>query len=339
MPDDNPPFDSAISKASGTFLKLRRSFWGSRNVQFCHPSMHDLMLEVFQTDKIHKRNYLKQLQLKEFPSIIKPKSTSPEKDSSRHRLEIDAYDLVIIKEHLSHDLLPHALLGDISSLLTEILAILGEDRVRAGKEKLRDDGRFPDVLWIILDLVLTHVCGSSFWMKESNRNDLPFLRKIFEDMRVLLPQNINPIIPSYLPDLIKRLENKENVEFWAIAVAAHSIAPTIVEQSLDFPDRMECRKALVHKVNEALTEAQARDLESDYDDSNHWHDRYGTLPDECRDYEHLFPDDEPIENLTEVENTLQDFPRLEERPVHVDMPLSSSNPSTFEDIRAIFSDL
>ncbi len=339
MRGHNPPFDIAISNTIGTFLQLRHSFLGYQNVQFYHPSMRDLMIEVFQADKIHKRNYLKQLQLKELPSIIKTKGKGQKDDSSHHRIEIDTNDLDLIKDHITHNLLPNALLTDVISVLTEIMAILDEDKIRAEKRKLRDSDNFPEILWITLDLVLTHACDDSFWLNNIHEEYVPSWRRLLDKMRLLLPMHLSPIIPSFLSGLIRRLEDKKNVELWGLAVAAHSIAPTVVEQCLNFEDRLECRKALVDRVREALDDAESSDIEADYDDSNYWHDQYETLIDECRDYEYIFPEDEPIENLEDVEGILENFPRIGEEPDYDDIPPSSSTTSASEDIKTIFADL
>jgi len=93
------------------------------------------------------------------------------------------------------------------------------------------------------------------------------------------------------------------------------------------------------KVIEALNEAENYDLESDYDNSNYWHDQFEYLPDECRDYEDIFPDDDPIENWEDVEGTLENYPRIEEEPDYEHSSKSSSSSSSFSDIKAIFEDL
>ena len=129
------------------------------------------------------------------------------------------------------------------------------------------------------------------------------------------------------------------MEFWGTVVAAHSLVPTIVEQCVNFEDRLECGKALAEKVDEALEEAKDCDLESDFDNSNNWHDQYEYLPDECRDYEEIFSEDDPIDNWEDVEATLENYPRIEQEPDYEHVPRSSSSSSSFDDVRAIFSDL
>lgn len=339
MRGHNPPFNIAVSTAIGTFLQQRLTYFGHKYVQFYHPSMRDLMIEVFQDDKIKKRNYLKQLQLKELPSIIKTKGNGQKDNSSHHRIEIDTNDLDLIKDHITHNLLPNASLSDVLSVLIEIITILGEDKIRAEKRKLRDSDNFPEVLWIILDLVLSHACDESLWLNNIHEVYVPTWRRLLEKMRLLLPIILSPIIPSFLSGLIRRLKDNKNVEFWGLAVAANSIAPTIAEQSLNFEDRLECRKALVDSVHEALKDAESYDIKSDYDGSNLFHDQYEYLPGECSDYEDIFPEDEAIENWQDVEMTLEEFPRIEEESDYDDTPPSSPRTSASEDIKAIFSDL
>jgi len=334
-----PPFNIAISNVIGTFLKLKSTYWGSKQVQFYHPSMRDLMIEIFQSDKTQRSNYLKQLELKEIPSIIKTRRKSGKEDSTQHRIEIDRDDLNLIKERLAHNLLPEASLEDVESVLAEIITILGENRVRAEGGKLRNSENIPSILWTTLDLTISHACNASFRQCDFRKRYIFTWRRLLENMRLLLPLTLSPTIPSYLPGLIKEFEDKEDVEFWGLVVAAHSIAPTVVEQVVNFEDRSKCKNALINSVREALEDADSYDLEEDYDDSNCWHDDYGSLADECKDYESIFPDDKPIENWRDVEDTLENFPRLDPEPEPDDFPSYSPSTSASEDIRAIFSDL
>jgi len=334
-----PPFGTAMSHAIGTFLKLKSTYWGSKQVQFYHPSMRDLMIEIFQSDKIQRRNYLKQLELKDVPSVIQTSRKSGKEDSAQHRIKIDENDLGLIKDRLARNLLPEASLGDVESVLSETITTLGEDRIRVEGRKLRKSKNIPSILWITLDLTISHACNVSFRRCNLSNKHVFMWRRLLENMRLLLPLSLSPIIPSYLPELIKGLEDKEDVEFWGLVVAAHSIAPTVVEQVVNFEDRSECKNALINIVREALEEADDFDLENDYDYSNSWHDDYGSLADECKNYESIFPDDKPIENWKDVEDTLENFPRLDPEPNPDDFPSYSPSTSASEDIRAIFSDL
>ena len=334
-----PPFDIAISNVIGTFLKVKSTYWGSKGVQFYHPSMRDLMIEIFQSDKIQRTNYLNQLELKEVPSIIKTRHKSEKEDSTQHRIEIDRSDLGLIKDRLAHNLLSEASLVDVESVVGEIVTILGEGRIRVEGRNLSKSKNIPPILWTTLDLTISRACNTSFWGCNLHNKHILTWRRLLENMRLLLPLTLSPIIPSYLPELVRRLEDKESVEFWGLVVGAHSIAPTVVEQVVNFEDRSECKNALINTVREALGEVDDFDLENDYDYSNCWHDDYGSLADECKDYESIFPDDKPIENWKDVEDTLENFPRLDPEPEPGDFPSYSPSTSASEDIREIFSDL
>ena len=299
-----PIFNIAMSNTVGTFLKLKSPYWGSKRVQFYHPSMRDLMIEIFQSDKTQRSNYLKQLELKEIPSIIKTKRESEKEDSAQHRVKIDKNDLGLIKDRLARNLLPEASLEDVESVLAEIITILGEGRIRVEGRKLRKSKNIPSILWTTLDLTISHACNASFRQYDFRKRYILTWRRLLENIRLLLPLTLSPIFPSYLHTLIKKLEDKEDVEFWGLVVAAHSIAPTVVEQVVNFEDRSKCKNALINSVREALEDADSYDLEEDYDDSNCWHDDYGSLADECKDYESIFPDDKPIENWKDVEDTV-----------------------------------
>jgi hypothetical protein len=150
-----------------------------------------------------------------------------------------------------------------------------------------------------------------------------------------------PAIPEYVPEMIRRLRDDKSVDFWGLITATHSILPTVVEQCINLEDREICRKDLIKKAEEASADAQNMDLENDFDNSEYWHDTYGSLSRDCEDYMDLFPDDLPIEKTDEVAQIQEDFPRLEREPDydHDFSDSRSSSSGTDSGILEIFSDL
>ncbi|MGR3174437.1 MAG: nSTAND3 domain-containing NTPase [Candidatus Scalindua sp.] len=336
-------FETALSNAVGTFLQIRQYSLGFSLIQFYHPSMRDLMVELFEQDIVLRRNYLKQLNLKEIPSIIKTEPYDTENSSSMHRIKINKEDISLVKDHLSEILLPNSSLKEVSDVLTEIASILKEDRILKEGRGLIDDISFPMVLWPVLDLVATHACSQDFWRHNMMSNELLYKwRQMFETFRLLLPLVSEPILPVYIPELLRRNENKELIDYWGLVSAAHSLAPTIVEQCVDLKDRTEFRLGLIEEVQNALTEEDEYDLENDFDDSTCWHDKYGSLADTCRDYEITFPDDDPIENWEDVSDIIENFPRIEYEPDQDDdyiRPSDSTNVISSDEIKGLFEDL
>jgi hypothetical protein len=334
-------FEMALSNAIGTFLQIR-PFFSQQVIQFYHPSMRDLMVELFEEDRVLRRNYLKQLNLKEMPSIIKTEPYDTEDSSSMHRIKIDNDDIALVKDHLLETLLPHSSLDEVADVLTEIASILKRDRLQTEGRRLRDSDSFPPVLWPILDLVVVYACKQEFWLRNMVNEILLKWRQMFETLRLLLPLASESIIPAYIPELLRRFDNKQLIDYWGLVAAAQSIAPTIVEQCVDSEGRFEFREGLIEQVQSALSDAEDYDLQDDIDDSNYWHDEYGSLAEICEDYESIFPDDKPIEKSEDVYDITENFPRLDYEPDEDHDYTSSSRSSTAissDEIKSLFADL
>jgi len=340
--DRYPSFEASLTNATGTFLRIKPHYLGERLVQFYHPSMRDLLAELIQEDKIMRTSYLKQLTLKEVMSIAGASKGSPKASSQGHRVKVtDADDIALLKDHLSDNLLPSSTLDDMVAVLSEAISILGTDRIDQPSHKLHEGGEYPKTLWMILETCVPHACSKDFWRVNLEDSSVYQWRRFSEYLRKLLPLISIPTIPEYVPEMIRRLRDDKSVDFWGLVTATHSILPTVAEQCINFEDREICRKDLIEKVEEALSDARDKNLESDFDDSEYWHDTYGSLNRDCEDYLDLFPDDPPIEKVDEVAQTQEDFPRLEREPDY-DQDFSdslSSSSGTDSDILEIFSDL
>ena len=131
------------------------------------------------------------------------------------------------------------------------------------------------------------------------------------------------------------------MDYWGLVSAAHGIVPTVVEHCVDLRDREVYRVHLAESVEQALSEAESLNLANDYDDSQHWHDEYLSIPDDCEDYATLFPDDDEIPGVAELSQVIEDYPRLEDQPDedHDYSSRRSSSASSDTDIQQIFSDL
>jgi hypothetical protein len=304
--------------------------------------MRDLLAELIQEDKIMRTSYLKQLTLKEVMSIAGASKGSPEASSQGHRVKVtDADDIALLKDHLSDNLLPSSTLDDMVAVLSEAISILGTDRIDQPSHKLHEGGEYPKTLWMILETCVPHACSKDFWRVNLEDSSVYQWRRLSECLRKLLPLISIPTIPVYVPEMIRRLRDDKSVDFWGLVTATHSILPTVAEQCINLEDREICRKDLIEKVEEALSDARDKNLESDFDDSEYWHDTYGSLSRDCEDYIDLFPDDLPIEKTDEVAQIQEDFPRLEREPDY-DHDFSNSRSSssgTDSDILEIFSDL
>ena len=340
--DRYPSFEVSFTNAKGTFLRIKPYRYGGQLVQFYHPSMRDLLTELIQEDKIMRTSYLKQLTLKELMSIAGTSKESAESSTHGHCLQItDADDIVLLRDHLGDNLLPSSTLDDMVALLSDAVSILDTGRIDKLGRKLHDGTECTKTLWVILEACVQHACSKVFGRVNLDNSFIYYWRSLFEFLRKLLPLISTPATPEYVPEMLRRLRNDKSVDFWGLVTATHSILPTVVEQCLNLEDREICRKDLLKQVEEALTDAQIMDLEKDFDNSEYWHDTYGSLSRDCEDYMDLFPDDLPIEKTDEVAQIQEDFPRLEREPDydHDFSDSRSSSSGTDSDILEIFSDL
>jgi len=336
-------FDTSLTNATGTFLR-RRPYHrqDDESVQFYHPTMRDLLAELIEKDKSIRVAYLKQLSLQEISTLVKPStSTGRHGGSSEHRIRIDDKgDIELLREHIDSALLPQSGIYTILNVLTDLCAAMGPENCRKGHAlRLSDD--YTRVLWMILDSVVPHACSEEFWIENSSCTHLLTWRRLLQTLRELLPITGVPAVPTYVPELIERLKQESSVDFWGLVQEAHSIVPTIVEQCIDMSSREGCRVKLVEEVENALSEADGLDLESDYNDSQYWYGEYGNLSEDCEDYAKLFPDDPPIEGAGELSQLVDDYPPIEdEREYDQEIPsLTSSSLKRDDDILEIFMDL
>ena len=335
-------FDTSFTNAIGTFLRKRSFFGEDEFVRFYHPSMRDLLVELIEQDKSIRVAYLKQLVLEEVPALFKQSTSVGQRgESSEHRIRIEEdQDIDLLRDHIKTTLLPRSSIEDILIVLTDLSAAIGQENCSKGYA-LRSSGEYTKVSWIILDNVVQHACSSEFWEENASYSYLPHWRSLFQTLRELLSITSIPVTPTYVLELIRRHKDDYSVHFWGLVKAAHSIVPTVVEQCIDMSLRESCRRRLFQQVENALNEAEGFDLESDYDDSQHWHDEYGDLPEICEDYASLFPNDPSINCVEKLSQLVFDFPRLEYEPDYDDdrSLLASSSQGIDNDILMIFSDL
>lgn len=343
LPDIHEPFEVSFTNAQGTFLR-KKPFYHDELVQFYHPSMRDLLAELIEEDKSIRFAYLKQLALKEVLSLAKPCTPTGIGGSEDHRIFInDKDDIDLLKDHINGMLLPQSDLPDLLSVLTDLRSTIEWSESTLKGRRLRESAEYPLVLWMIVDSVVPHACSLQFWQRNASQAYIPYWRRLFEALRVLLPVTAIPFTPIYIPEMLRRHKDENSVDYWGLVTAAHSIVPTIVEQCIDLQEREKCRIRLVETVNEAIDESKSLDLENNYDDSQYWHEKYKSVSDDCEDYESLFPEDEQIADASVVIQVFEDFPRLEQEPDDDDEHYSHSSispsPESNADILEIFSDL
>ncbi len=341
-PDIYQSFDTSLNSAHGTFLRRKHILPDVEIVQFYHPSMRDLLSKLIQTDKATRIAYLKQLALKELPAITRPANSVPSGGSQEHRIYItDIADIELFRDHLNETLLPAAELSDALTVVTDLHSILTQGKAASLGRAVRRSPDYGKIIWMILDSVVPFVCSRQFWQKNSDVAFVLYWRRLFEVLRALLPFASTAMTPEYVPELLRRRKHDDSVDYWGLVAAAHDIVPTIVEQCVDMRERETCRAHLAKTVKQAMGESESLDLADDYDDSQYWHDKYESTPDDCEDYAALFPDDEEIAKVTELTQVIEEYPRLEEQPDedHDFVSLRSSSSSSDGDIQQIFSDL
>jgi hypothetical protein len=206
---------------------------------------------------------------------------------------------------------------------------------------VRDSLEYGKVFWVILDAVVPYLCSKQFWKKNADVSNIRFWRRLFELFRSLLPVASTATTPEYVPELLRRRKVENSVDYWGLVAAAHSITPTVVEQCVDMQERHICRIHLAEAVEQAMNDAESLNIANDFNDSQHWHDEYGSISEECKDYAEIYPEDEEIPRVDELSKVIDDNPRLDNEPDddHDFTSARSSSSSSDEDIEEIFSDL
>ena len=341
--ESHQSFETSLGGAQGTFLRLRPPMLGigDESVQFYHPSMRDLLHELIQTDRKTRVAYLKQLTMKELPAIASLPDDARASGSDEHRIVIsETGDTELLKDHVRETLLPTATLPDALSVITFLHRAL--EQRRGARSVVRHVDARAGAFWVIHDLVVPYVCSRQFWAANAGYAYVPHWRRLVQCLRQLLPMASVATTPEYIPELLRRLRDDSSVDYWGLVVAAHALIPTVVEQCIDMGEREGCRARLRALVDQAISEAESLDLADDYDASQSWHDEFGELPEKCRDYDDLFPDDEVIDSVSELEGIIEMCPRIEEKPDEDYDPDSIrpfSSSSSDDDITEMFSDL
>jgi hypothetical protein len=306
-------FEASLASAQGTFLRRKPLLIGGDYVQFYHPSMRDLLSELIHTDKSIRVAYLTQLSLKGLTSIVRPLRASSPGGSDEHRIAItDSSDIDLLHDHIKETLLPAAELHDALIVISDLHAALVRGDGRRLTRSAQEASDFGKIFWMVLDSVVPYLCKKQFWQKNSDVIAIYNWRRLFETLRPLLPLASLPTTPEYIPELLRRLKSDISVEYWGLVSAVHGIVPTIVEHCVDLGEREECRVNLVKLVEQAISEVKSLDIASDYEESQTWHDEYGSIPVDCEDYAILFPDDDEIPGVAELSQAIEDYPRLEE---------------------------
>jgi len=341
--DSYSSFNTSIANAHGTFLRRKPLIPGDDLIQFYHPSMRDLLSELIQTDKLTRIAYLKQLALKELPSIARPSLVTEFGGSEDHRIVItDTSDIELLRDHIRENLLPAAELSDALSVITDLHRSLVQYNSETLVKTVRDSPHYGKAFWMILDAVVPYLCSKQFWQKNSDLAYILLWRKLFELLRTLLPLASTASTPDYVPELLRRQKVDDEVVYWGLVMAAHALVPTVVEQCVNMHERKTCRTHLANAVEQALEEAESLDLANNFHDSQDWYDDYcSSIPEDCEDYAALFPKDELIPRIDELSQVIEDFPRLEDEPDEEQdfVSLRTSSSSSDSDIQQIFSDL
>jgi len=304
--------------------------------------MRDLLTELIKTDKVTRISYLKQLRLKELPAISRPLQVIVQGGSDEYRVAItDPLDIAFLKEHINNALLPDAELLDALDVIIFLHSTLFHGKSKQLISRNNVSSNCCPVFWVVFDSLVPHLCSEKFWQKNSEfAGFLMKWRRLFEIFRYLLPLASLPLVPIYVPDLLKESENYISVDYWGLVMAAHAIVPTVVEQCIDMSSREMCRQHLMEIVEKAITDAESLNLADNYNDSDQWYDEYDSIAVDCEDYIMLFPDDE-IPGMIELSKIIDDYPRLEDQSDEEDDYSAQRALNSYSniEIQELFSDL
>jgi len=337
-------FQDVFRWAEGTFIK-RRQYRETVDVFFYHPSMRDLLTELFQENKASRRKYIEKMSLREFANLITAIVSDEVGGSQEHKVLItDEDDVELLEKYIKDKVACELDYSKVIIILSELLNFIE----KYGYDKLSKIGK------ITLGEIVQNICKQDFW--ENNCEKLFDKPLVFKKKRYLLTYlrptkhgmwlyileknkyiiNNTPLncIPEYIADLLPHFMDYDNVEFWEIVSLCNEFSEIITSKYVDFNRRSELKERLESGVRSAIDDC-SDSFEVNYDDCKIWHDEYDDILDEAEEYLVIFPEDE-ISNIDELRNFMDEYPFCEPEPDydHDDFDITDSF-----DITEIFRDL
>jgi hypothetical protein len=335
-----PLFENAFKWSEGTFIR-RRQLWDKVEVQFYHPSMRDLLIELIQEEPSTRQSYISRLSIREFAGLITTTESTID-ESSEHKLKIAFEDRGLLEKYFKEDVLPNLDLYDTNILLTVLSTFIAKNSF----------DKLPDIGKLTLEEITKAFCEETFW--EFNYNNrlhrrADEWRKSIEEVEYIIEKTSINNIPKYLDKILTSFYDEKDIEFWKIAKTCESLSEAVTLKFVDFEKRNELRIKLEGDVQNAISECpddgSSNIYRSEYDGSDGidyeqcetWHAQYDNLVDECDSYLLVFEEDE-IEDLDELRNLKDNCPQGGYEPDYDRDDFSSPNISLLN-IREIFKDL
>jgi hypothetical protein len=267
MKNEPLPFDKCLRLLEHSFLKVAKLYRGQdaeEIVQFQHPSIRDMLLEVLRGDGNVRRQYLSMISAEGLPSIIEavPLFGSRLGDAP-HRLVLhteDELDLLCERIRLAIKApIPSEHLEGI--LATSVVLLPG--RGRAGTVDLDTKVSRTSPSQRVLREVLDSVCTQTAYdtkTEYSLRSWIPILHRIYE-LSIGLP---SPPRPSYLGNLVE------------IAASSELSERISLYRILQGHESQLFKNICTEDVEETLRESLAKEVQRRID-------AYQGLPDQCSD--------------------------------------------------------
>lgn len=328
-------FKDAFDRVEGSFIKRNIKWYGQVNAIFYHPSMRDLLIEIIESDKSIRDTYIQKLSFKEITSLMVGDAVlNDEEGSFEHRIRLNGdEELSMLEQHMKGNLLPRMELSDVNSVLSQF-----KDTVT--RTKIEESAN--PVPARILNLVIEAACSPKFWLKYRERTPNSILYRswtnFFSTLNDVMQHMKEDYIPLYAGQLLERYSDTDSLQFWELVIAVEKILPSIAHKHVDFSTRELLRNSLADDVQNAIAYSE-NELENDWESRHSWNDEYGSVVEDCQRYSVLFPQDDEIENVDELEYMLEKYPPIEPDYDRDDWYETGHRDADDSEIRDIFSDL
>ena len=328
-------FQDAFDRVEGSFIKRKVNWYGQVNAIFYHPSMRDLLIEIIESDKSIRDTYIHKLSFKEITSLMVGDAVSDDEEGSfEHRIRLSSdEELSQLEQHMKGKLLPRMELSDVNSVLSQFKDTVTRTKVEESTNSVPAR---------ILNLVVEAACSPQFWLKYRERTPTGILYRawtyFFSTLNDVIQHMKEDYIPLYAGQLLERYSDTDSIQFWELVIAVEKILPSIAHKHVDFSTRELLRNSLADDVQNAIAYSE-NELENDWEIRQSWNDEYGSVVEDCQRYSVLFPQDDEIEDVDELESMLEKYPLPEPDYDRDDWYETGRRDAVDHEIRDIFSDL
>jgi len=298
-------FTEALNRGEGSFLK-RKSLPEAAYIQFYHPSMRDLLVELIKDDTLIRKSYIDKLSIREYASVITTIDSNAD-ESSSHRLKINSSeDVALLNKHFDEKILPNLSISTVNLLFSYINIFLNKNSY----EIMPSAGQYT--VEKMIEIIPTRL----FWIenRKSKDSNLSSWNDLFGFLSIIIKKTPFGSIPVYIKEILEAFKDLNSVTFWEIAKKCHNFSEILTLKMVSYEDRKVLHDFLEEKVVEGIDEcpnyeeADGNIDWSAFDACEKWHDEYNEVFEDCKKYLEIFSEDE-IKLFSELEYHMDHCPQ------------------------------